>query len=257
MRQVLMAEVASQPAVLGSTVFGYNDAYRRLRPFVLDWRAACAAAGTGGARPHHGTFIQVQFKKPLWCLYGTHDMYNHADPASDGALWIRPLVGWKQVSLPNVGKASRVRDRCRHDWNRPSNPGPHSHVWAGAPPAPYLVSFDVSRAFDCVDVTRLLDLVEPLLGQRDYLLVKYVEVRGSGGQQQAVLKWRLLHRTGTGIACAGRSYQGFVYALQQHGEDKAAQWHECLIWSLYPSTQSVTLDSDRLSPQQAKFLLCH
>ncbi len=48
-----MAEVASQPAALGSTVFGYNDAYRRLRPFVLEWRAACAAAGTGGGATQH------------------------------------------------------------------------------------------------------------------------------------------------------------------------------------------------------------
>ena len=48
-----MAEVASQPAALGSTVFGYNDAYRRLRPFVLEWRAACAAAGSGGGATQH------------------------------------------------------------------------------------------------------------------------------------------------------------------------------------------------------------
>ena len=48
---------------------------------------------------------------------------------------------------------------------------------AGAPPpAPYIVSFDVSRAFDSVNLSRLLDLVEPLLRQREYLLVKYVEV---------------------------------------------------------------------------------
>ena len=43
-----MAEVASQPGALGSGVFGYNDAYRRLRPYVRDWRAACAAADAGG-----------------------------------------------------------------------------------------------------------------------------------------------------------------------------------------------------------------
>ena len=40
-----------------------------------------------------------------------------------------------------------------------------------------MVSFDVSRAFDSINVSRLLDLVEPLLRQREYLLVKYVEVR--------------------------------------------------------------------------------
>ena len=49
--QVLMAEVASQPAALGSSVFGYNDAYRRLRPLVRDWRAACTGAGSAGGDP--------------------------------------------------------------------------------------------------------------------------------------------------------------------------------------------------------------
>ena len=53
---------------------------------------------------------------------------------------------------------------------------------SGPLPAPLLVSFDVSRAFDCVGVTRLLDLAEPLLRQHDYLLVKYVEVRAAAGE---------------------------------------------------------------------------
>ena len=41
---------------------------------------------------------------------------------------------------------------------------------------PYIVSFDVSRAFDNVDVAQLLLLVEPLLQQPQYLMVKYTEV---------------------------------------------------------------------------------
>ena len=68
-----------------------------------------------------------------------------------------------------------------HDSSRSTQRWYTLRVLAGAPPAPFLVSFDVSRAFDCVDVTCLLDLVEPLLRQRDYLLVKYVEVRAAAG----------------------------------------------------------------------------
>ncbi len=60
--------------------------------------------------------------------------------------------------------------------------GHRLHVLAGSRPAPFLVSFDVSRAFDCVDATRLLDLAEPLLRRHDYLLVKYVEVCAAAGE---------------------------------------------------------------------------
>lgn len=49
----------------------------------------------------------------------------------------------------------------------------------GPPVVPYIVSFDVSRAFDNVDVAQLLLLVEPLLQQPQYLMVKYTEVSGS------------------------------------------------------------------------------
>lgn len=47
---------------------------------------------------------------------------------------------------------------------------------AGSLAVPYIVSFDVSRAFDNVDVAQLLLLVEPLLQQPRYLMVKYTEV---------------------------------------------------------------------------------
>ena len=43
-------------------------------------------------------------------------------------------------------------------------------------PPMYIVSADVSRAFDCVDVERLLRVTEPLLSSPEYLLVKHVEV---------------------------------------------------------------------------------
>ena len=36
--QALKAEVSSQPHLLEASVFGYDDIYRRLRPFVAKWR---------------------------------------------------------------------------------------------------------------------------------------------------------------------------------------------------------------------------
>ena len=41
--QVLKYEVARQPEALGSTVFGYNDAYTSLKPFLQRWRSSAAA----------------------------------------------------------------------------------------------------------------------------------------------------------------------------------------------------------------------
>ncbi len=44
------------------------------------------------------------------------------------------------------------------------------------PTTPYIVCVDVSKAFDNVDVRKLLDIVEPLLLSPEYLIVKYAEV---------------------------------------------------------------------------------
>lgn len=46
---MLKYEVARQPDALGSTVFGYNDAYARLRPFLQRWQSS--AAGQQGLGP--------------------------------------------------------------------------------------------------------------------------------------------------------------------------------------------------------------
>ncbi len=47
---------------------------------------------------------------------------------------------------------------------------------AGAAPVPYLVSADVSRAFDHVNADKLIDIVEPMLRSQEYLIIKHVEV---------------------------------------------------------------------------------
>lgn len=45
-----------------------------------------------------------------------------------------------------------------------------------AAPVPYIVSADVSRAFDHVSVEKLIDIVDPLLHSQEYLIIKHVEV---------------------------------------------------------------------------------
>ncbi|KAL4423217.1 hypothetical protein ABPG77_000009 [Micractinium sp. CCAP 211/92] len=46
--QVLRYEASCQPHLLGSSVFGYNDAFCKLQPFLRKWRAAASAAATTG-----------------------------------------------------------------------------------------------------------------------------------------------------------------------------------------------------------------
>ena len=45
------------------------------------------------------------------------------------------------------------------------------------PALPYIVSADISRAFDAVDAGVVLDLIAPLLQSPEYLVLRYVEVR--------------------------------------------------------------------------------
>ncbi|KAG1670365.1 hypothetical protein FOA52_000125 [Chlamydomonas sp. UWO 241] len=91
----LKAEVARSPELLEASVFGYDDVYRRLRPFVERWRATRAAGGGGSAAPL------------------------------------------------------------------------------------YIVVVDVRKAFDSIDIERLLQIVDPVLSSSGYTMVKYCEVGGS------------------------------------------------------------------------------
>lgn len=47
---------------------------------------------------------------------------------------------------------------------------------AGECAVPYIVSVDVSRAFDNVDADVLLGIAEPLMRSPEYLIIKYSEV---------------------------------------------------------------------------------
>lgn len=98
--QVLKYEMDRQPYALGSSVFGYNDAYAKLHPALRKWRAGRTSCGSGGCG-------------------------------------------------------------------------------GGSLPAMHIVSADVSRAFDCVDAGKLLEIVEPLFRSPEYLIVKHFEVTKS------------------------------------------------------------------------------
>ena len=89
--QALKYELQQQPALLGSSVFGYDDIYRAYHPFVQQWRQAA------------------------------------------------PLDG------------------C-------------------TPLEPFLVTVDVSKAFDGININRLLLIARPVLRNLEYLMVKYAEV---------------------------------------------------------------------------------
>ena len=45
------------------------------------------------------------------------------------------------------------------------------------PPQPYIVSADVARTFDCIDISRLLDIVQPVLHNEEYLVIRWATVR--------------------------------------------------------------------------------
>lgn len=89
--RVLKLEAIRQPEVLGASLFGYNDVYCRLQPFIKDSRRVNGANHDSGSKP-------------------------------------------------------------------------------------YIVSVDVSRAFDHVDVSILLDIVTPLLQSEQYMILKYSEI---------------------------------------------------------------------------------
>jgi telomerase reverse transcriptase len=114
---ILKLEASRQPAAFGASVFGYNDTYCKLQPYIRTWKAAAAAA-TGGRNNQRQKGLSVGVQ-------------------------------------PSPSK--------------PALPPP-------SPLMPYIVSVDVSRAFDHVDVTTLLDLVTQLLLSEKYLVVKYSEI---------------------------------------------------------------------------------
>jgi hypothetical protein len=137
MLQVLKLEACQQRHLLGGSVFGYNDAFCRLQPFVRRWRAAAAAAAAAGAA---------------------------AAAAAAGAAGAAGAAAGAAIGPSGTGYGNAAVGAAG------------STAAAPAAQHAYVVSVDVSRAFDHVDLPTLLRLVEPLLTHDRYLVYKYAEV---------------------------------------------------------------------------------
>ena len=165
--QVLKYETARQPHILGGSVFGYNDAYRRLHTFLRQWRAARAGsphssstplyASSPVPQPSHRQMPDSPITQQLQMSSDTAEVDTAAVP-EDSAPGIVQHGGKRTLPTAAVGMADDGEE------------GP------GGRTVPYIVSVDVSRAFDNVDAALLLGIVEPLMRSPEYLIIKYTEV---------------------------------------------------------------------------------
>ncbi len=139
-------------------MFGYNDAYKRLHSFLRRWRAA--KPPTCKPLPPQHQSSAVPPGSPLTQQTNAHvsmDPPEVATAADFGSQWSDGLAG-----EPAEGGANN------------DDQGSGSNTAACA--APYIVSVDVSRAFDNIDAGMLLGIIEPLLRSPEYLIIKYSEV---------------------------------------------------------------------------------
>lgn len=162
--QVLKYETARQPHILGGSVFGYNDAYKRLHTFLRQWRAAQAGpphssstpldVSSSNPQPSHRPMPGSPITQQPQMLSESAAMDTAAVAEESAPVHI--LRGGK-CALATAAVSSGDRE-------------------AGDCAVPYIVSVDVSRAFDNVDASLLLSIVEPLMRSPEYLIIKYTEV---------------------------------------------------------------------------------
>ena len=150
-------------------MFGYNDAYRRLHSFLKQWRAA--QAGSSRTSPSCGADV---------CPEEVHTCSG--GPASPITQQTQKRVSHTLAEMATTGPipaaetSSPAQQEVKRGTAKASRPAEHGHHRAGVLITPYIVSVDVSRAFDNVDAEVLLGIVEPLLRCPEYLIVKYSEV---------------------------------------------------------------------------------
>ncbi len=156
--QVLKFETSRQPHILGGSVFGYNDAYKRLHSFLRQWRAA-QAAPVKSSPPLHQPSLDLP-RSPVTQQTRQHTVSDPPEVATAP----RAISSHNRADTPGVTTATE------HVQNK-GNSGTKA-----ADAVPYIVSVDVSRAFDNIDADMLLGIIEPLLRSPEYLIVKYAEV---------------------------------------------------------------------------------
>ena len=140
-------------------MFGYNDAYKRLHSFLRRWQAAKPPPCKSLPPQHQSSAAPLG--SPLTQQTNVHVSVESTEVATAAN------CGTEQWSGRLAGE-SFEEGANNIDEGRGSN--------TAACTAPYIVSVDVSRAFDNIDAGMLLGIVEPLLRSPEYLIIKYSEV---------------------------------------------------------------------------------
>ena len=179
--KILKFEVSRQPKAFGTSVFGYNDAYCYLQPFVRRWRAAAAAAMvTRAAGLRQGS---------QGLSTDSANIHSHA----------KHSAGPRYCSLSTSSQCTeapcRPEDMC-----------------------PLMVSVDISRAFDHVDVNLLLDLVSKVFTSEEYLIVKYSEILSSMNAVRVIPKSFAIPLHGHSSFYAGFPHQAAQWANSQRNK---------------------------------------
>lgn len=165
--QVLKYETVRQPHALGGSVFGYNDAYKRLHAFLRKWRAAQPG-------PPHSCDNPRRASSPV------PQLSNCPMPASP--ITQQPQMSSDTAEVDTAAAPESVLPVHKRQGGRHTLPTAAAGMAggggqkAGVCAVPYIVSVDVSRAFDNVDADLLLGIVEPLLRSPEYLIIQYTEV---------------------------------------------------------------------------------
>jgi len=140
-------------------VFGYNDAYKRLHSFLRRWRAAKPPSRKALPPQHQSSATHLG--SPLTQQTNVHVSMDPPEVATAAD------CGSQQWSDRLPGAPSK-------EGANNADEGSGSNTAACA--APYIVSVDVSRAFDNIDAGMLLGIIEPLMRSPEYLIIKYSEV---------------------------------------------------------------------------------
>ena len=165
--QVLKYETACQPHILGGSVFGYNDAYRRLHSFLRQWRAA--QVGLPQTSPMPGAAEQLRPQPASNSVPAFPQQAQTRMPRDPPEVATAGLMPTAQASV----RAQQGRGQTT---SRTAVATAGQDDEACQRMVPYIVSVDVSRAFDNVDAEVLLGIIEPLLRCPEYLIIKYTEV---------------------------------------------------------------------------------
>ncbi|KAL3137379.1 hypothetical protein ABBQ32_006906 [Trebouxia sp. C0010 RCD-2024] len=219
--QVLKHETACQPHSLGGSVFGYNDAYRRLHTFLRQWRAAQASPPHSSPAPQHASPPNQQ---PHWP--GSASPITQQNQMSTDSRQVDTAAKASDPELVQVQQSSKHRLPIAGKAERDGKE-------AGSRAEPYIVSVDVSRAFDNVDVDLLLGIVEPLLRSPEYLILKYTELAPHLGGV------RTRYRTAAVDASLG--FAGFPNFLQGAAQNSSQKvYSDQVVYSKV--TRSATID---------------